>query len=99
MKSQTDDVGHFSITNIMPVSVQLVTLPHRASPYRILSIKIGAVTVYNQGLLFGEVTFGIKPGVPIENIEIKVKPPGVQFEGESFSLTVPPLPTPIFSST
>ena len=75
IKSKTDHAGHFSITNTVPVPVQLVAPPHRAAPYRILSIKIGAVTAYNyQTSYFGEVTFVIKPGAHIENVEIKVKP-------------------------
>ena len=75
LESQTDDAGRFSITNIMPVSVQLVALPHHAPDHEILSIKIGTVTVYkHQFPPFGGITFAIKPGVHIENVEATVKP-------------------------
>ena len=76
IKSQTDDAGRFAITNIMPVSVRLVPLPHYASPYKILSIKIGVVTVYKHEFSppSGGITFAIKPCVHIENVEVTVKP-------------------------
>ncbi len=77
LESQTGDAGRFSITNIMPVSVQLVALPHYTPDHEILSIKIGAVTVYKHELPpppFGGITFSIKPGIHIENVEVKVKP-------------------------
>ena len=69
--SQTDDAGHFSIPNIVPISIQLVA---RTSDYVIRSIKIGPVTVY-QHLLppFGGIAFEIKPGTHIENVEVTVK--------------------------
>ena len=70
--SQTDDAGHFSIPNIVPISLQLGM---RTSDYVIRSVKIGSVTVY-QHLLppFGGIAFEIKPGAHIENVEITVKP-------------------------
>ena len=70
--SQTDDAGHFSIPNIVPISIQLAV---RTSDYVIRSIKIGTVTVY-QHLLppFGGIAFEIKPGTHIENVEVTVKP-------------------------
>ena len=69
--SQTDDAGHFSIPNIVPISIQLAV---RTSDYVIRSIKIGQVTVY-QHLLppFGGIAFEIKPGTHIENVEVTVK--------------------------
>ncbi len=73
--SQTDDVGRFSIANIPPVSVQLVVLPYDAPDYEILSVKIGAVTVYQRELPpFGGIAFAIKPGTHIENVEVIAKP-------------------------
>ena len=70
--SQTDEVGRFSIPNIVPISLQLAV---RTSDYVIRSLKIGQVTVY-QHLLppFGGIAFAIKPGTHIENVEITVKP-------------------------
>ncbi len=74
LTSQTDDAGRFSISNIIPASIQLVTLPLYASPYTILSTKIRGVTVYQHTLPpFGGITFSIKPGVHIENVEVTVK--------------------------
>ena len=69
--SQTDDAGHFSVPNIVPISIQLAA---RTSDYVIRSIKIGPVTVY-QHLLppFGGIAFEIKPGTHIENVEVTVK--------------------------
>ena len=70
--SQTDETGHFSIPNIVPISIQLAV---NTSDYVIRSVKMGTVTVY-QHLLppFGGIAFEIKPGTHIENVEITVKP-------------------------
>ena len=71
--SQTDDAGHFSIPNIVPISIQLAI---RTPDYVIRSVKMGPVAVY-QHLLppFGGIAFEIKPGTHIENVEVTVKPP------------------------
>ena len=75
LKSQTDDAGHFSITNITPVSVQLVILPYDEPDHEILSVKMGLVTVYQQELPpFGGIAFALKPGTHIENVEVIAKP-------------------------
>ena len=75
LESQTDEAGHFSIANIVPVSVQLVVLPHNAPDYEILSVRIGLVTIYQDRMSFSdEITFSIKPGTHIENIEVIAKP-------------------------
>lgn len=70
--SQTDEVGRFSIPNIIPIALQLAV---RTSDYVIRSVKIGPVIVY-QHLLppFGGIAFAIEPGTHIENVEITVKP-------------------------
>ena len=70
--SQTDDVGHFSIPNVVPISIQWAV---STSDYVIRSVKMGQVTVY-QHLLppFGGIAFEIQPGTHIENVEITVKP-------------------------
>ena len=69
--SQTDEVGRFSIPNIIPIALQLAV---RTPDYVIQSLKIGQVTVY-QHLLppFGGIAFAIKLGTHIENVEITVK--------------------------
>ena len=75
LKSQTDDAGRFSITNITPVSVQLVILPYDEPDHEILSVKMGLVTVYQQELPpFGGIAFAVKPGTHIENVEVIAKP-------------------------
>ena len=75
LPSQTDDAGRFSIANITPVSVQLVALPYEEPDHEILSVKIGAVTVYQRELPpFGGIAFAIKPGAHIENVEVIAKP-------------------------
>ena len=76
LESQTDDAGHFSITNIVPVSVQLVVLPYDAPDHEILSIKIGAVTLYEHKPVpfMPGMTFAIKPGTHIKDVEVKAKP-------------------------
>ena len=67
LESQTDEAGHFSIANIVPVSVQLVVLPHDTPDYEILSVRIGMVTIYQDKMSFSDgITFSIKPGTHIE---------------------------------
>ena len=74
LESQTDDAGRFSISNIVPTSVQLVTPPDDAPEHEILSIKIGIAIAYqNKMSQPGGITFAIKPGVHIEDVEVKVK--------------------------
>ena len=75
LESQTDDAGRFSIANIAPVSVQLVILPYDEPDHEILSAKMGLVTVYQQEPPpFGGITFAVKSGTHIENIEVIAKP-------------------------
>ena len=74
LESRTDDAGHFTISNIVPTSVQLVTPPYDASEHEILSIKIGLAIAYqNKKSHPGGITFAIKPGAHLENVEVKVK--------------------------
>ncbi len=75
LESQTDEAGHFSITNIVPVSVQLLVLPHDAPDYEILSVRIGPVTIYQDRMSSSDgTTFSIKSGTHIENVEVIAKP-------------------------
>ena len=75
LESQTDEEGRFSIANIVPVSVQLVVLPHNAPDYEILSVRIGLVTIYQDRMSFSDgIAFSIKPGTHTENVEIIAKP-------------------------
>ncbi len=71
VESQTDAAGRFSISNIVPTSVQLVT---QTSGYVIQFIKIGTVAVYqHEPSPFGGIAFTIKPGAHIENVEVVVR--------------------------
>ena len=75
LESQTDEAGHFYIGDIVPVSVQLIVLPHDAPDYEILSVRIGLVTIYQDRMLISDgITFSIKPGTHIENVEVIAKP-------------------------
>lgn len=72
LESQTDNAGHFSIPNIRPGSVQLVG---HTPDYAVQSIKTGIMTVYQHNLPpFGGITFAIKQGTHIEEVEVRVKP-------------------------
>lgn len=74
LESRTDDAGHFTISNIAPTSVQLVTPPYDAPEHDILSIKIGLAIAYqNKKSHPGGITFAIEPGAHLENVEVKVR--------------------------
>ena len=74
LESRTDNAGRFSISNIVPTSIQLVTPPYDAPEHDILSIKIGRAIVYQNKMSHpGGITFAIKPGVHIKDVEVKVK--------------------------
>ena len=75
LESQTDEEGHFSITNIAPVLVQLIVLPHDTPDYEILSVRIGLVTIYQDRASISDgIALSIKPGTHIKNVEITAKP-------------------------
>ena len=75
LESQTDEEGHFSIANIVPVLVQLIVLPHDAPDYEILSVRIGLVTIYQDRVSISDgIALSIKPGTHIDNVEIIAKP-------------------------
>lgn len=90
IKSKTDAAGQFSVTGIRPGPIEFVapaghlpddgTLPpdfnELQSDAEVLSIRIGAVTLYPyrlSGLPFGELTFSIDPGAHLENVEIMIR--------------------------
>ena len=82
MEVKTDDVGHFSVTNIRPGEFQFMLAPdyqNGLSPeteYRLLSVKIGAFTYHpNDRFLpsLTEGTFSITPGGQIGNVEVTVR--------------------------
>ena len=74
LESRTDDAGHFTISNIVQPSVQLVTPPYDAPEHEILSIKIGLATTYQNKMSHpGGITFAIKPGAHVKDVEVTVK--------------------------
>ena len=79
-KSRTDEMGRFSIRNIAPIKVRLDsgyksgTDHESATGHEILSMKVGAVTVYQlEPLHFDGIAFAIKPDTHVENVEIRVR--------------------------
>ena len=74
LESRTDDAGHFTISDIVSSLVQLVTPPYDAPEHDILSIKIGLAIAYQNKMSHpGGITFAIKPGAHLEDVEVKVK--------------------------
>ena len=93
LESKTDLEGRFTFTDIATGMVQLMVLPMEKEPVPqnfkpapdIQSIRFGKVTFQPHDFSFfppiGAVTFAIKPGVNIENVEVKVLmegPPKIQ---------------------
>ena len=96
LKSETDSDGQFTFTNITTGMVQVMVLPTEkdmasANPRNptplpeIQSIRYGKVTLHPHEFSFfppiGAVTFAIKPGMRIEDIEVKILmkgPPKIQ---------------------
>ena len=78
MESRTDEMGRFSIRNIAPVKVRLEPFYRSdrdsATGYEIISMKVGAVTVYQlEPQHFDRFVFAIKPDTHVENVEIRVR--------------------------
>ncbi len=76
--SRTDEMGRFSIRNIDPVKVRLEPYyksdQESATGYELLSMKVGAVTVYQIELTpFDGIVFAIKPDTHVEDVEIRVR--------------------------
>ncbi len=81
METETDDAGHFSVSNIHG-EFQLMLAPeyqNGLSPeteYQLLSVKVGDFTYHPNDLLplfFTLNTFSITPGTQIENVEVTVR--------------------------
>ena len=87
-RSVTDADGHFSISNIDPVSSRLVMFPEHGSRFEIVSVQIGDLTfryyeVSGSGFppWLGQLTFAIEPGTSVEDVVVKVEPPGMRIRG------------------
>ncbi len=82
LEAETDDAGHFSITNIRPGQFQfMLARDYRNSllfetEYQLLSVKIGTFA-YHPGdrfpPAFTKDTLSITPGAEIENVEVTVR--------------------------
>ena len=84
----TDAEGHFSISNIDPVSSRLVMFPEHGSRFEIVSVQIGDLTFrYYEvsGVGFptwlGQLTFAIEPGTSLEDVVVTVEPPAMRIRG------------------
>ena len=82
LEAETDDAGHFSITDIPPGEFQFMLAPEYwnglpfMTEYQLLSVKVGAFTYHSSDLFpsdFARNTFSITPGGQIENVEVKVR--------------------------
>ena len=82
LEAETDDTGHFSITDIHPGEFQFMLVPEYwnglfpETEYQLLSIRIGAFAHHpreRRPSPFTRDTFSITPGVQIENVEVTVR--------------------------
>ena len=75
----TDEAGHFIITPVMSGPVQLIgssSAPQESQKsYELLSMKIGAITVYPTVLSHSKgIKLLVEPGTHLENVRITVRP-------------------------
>lgn len=86
-KSTTDKDGAFKLTKISPGTSRIVVLPELGSPYEIISINIGDITIHstafraNHPTWFGKPTFAVDPGQTIENVIVNVQEPRMRISG------------------
>lgn len=74
-KTKTEADGHFSISNIPSVPMELMVLPKDNSDYRIISAEIEDLTIYaNKYSYLRDMPFVIERGIHLKNIEIKIAP-------------------------
>ena len=82
LEAETDDAGHFSITDIRPGEFRFGLAPDYENnllfetEYQLLSVRIGAFVHHPKDLMpspFTQDTFSITPGVRIENVEVTVR--------------------------
>ena len=82
LEAETDDAGHFSITDIHPGEFQFMLAPEYwnglpfMTEYQLLSVKIGAFTYHPSDEFlpgFARNTLSITPGGQIENVEVTVR--------------------------
>ena len=82
LEAETDDAGHFSITDIPLGEFQFMLVPEYQkglfpeTEYQLLSLKIGTFAYHLNKLFFRPftgTTFSITPGAQIENVEVTVR--------------------------
>ena len=81
MEAETDDAGHFSVSNIHGEFQLMLALEYQdglfpETEYQLLSVKVGDFTYHPNDLLplfFTLNTFSITPGIQIENVEVTVR--------------------------
>lgn len=82
LEAETDDAGHFSITDIPSGEFQFMLVPEYQkglfpeTEYQLLSLKVGTFAYHLNKLSFRpftETTFSITPGAQIENVEVVVR--------------------------
>lgn len=84
----TDKDGGFSLSNIKPGRSRLVIIPELGSPYEIISLEIGEITIYSTAFRpshptwYGKPTFGIDPGESLENVVVNVQKPRMRISGQ-----------------
>ncbi len=76
---KTDEAGHFFITHVMSGPVQLIgsssTPQESQKSYELLSMKVGAITVYPTILSHPKgIKFLVEPGTHLENVRITARP-------------------------
>lgn len=86
-KTVTDKDGSFRLTKISPGPSRFVILPELGSPYEIISIEIGDITIHSTAFRrshptwYGKPTFSIDPGETIENVNLNVQEPRMRISG------------------
>ncbi len=86
-KTATDKDGSFRLTNISPGPSRFVILPELGSPYEIISIEIGDISIHSTAFRqshptwFGKPTFAIDPGQSVEDVIVNVQEPRMRVSG------------------
>ena len=86
-KTTTDKDGSFKLSKISHGPSRFVILPELGSPYEIISIEIGDITIHSTAFRqshptwYGKPTFSIDPGETIENVIVIVQEPRMRVSG------------------
>ena len=86
-KTTTDKDGSFRLTKISPGTSRFVILPELGSPYEIISIEIGDISIHSTAFRrgaptwFGKPAFAIDPGQSVEDVIVNVQEPRMRISG------------------